>query len=402
MVGMPGSGKSTLANQIATCFNAQYYSSDELRSEIFKTPRYTDAGDKVVKEQSKKCYAEMIKRTLKNVKPEQKVVLDATHLSTHKRTKSIKQLLQIVSKKDICFVTIKTAKKTTAERMKHFAKQQNNQSIFEIWSYVYKKFEEQFDLNNYSWPDSDHEISIYNKSQVANFLRFSKKMKFLSNIKAMAWDLDGTLYPNNEKKSKIIEQKKIQAVQKKLNINQKKAKKILDRLYKKYQSSTQSLNSLGIKGEDFFINLWHEVDLAKFIKQDLQLNILLEQTSGLGIKHTITTNSNNLDTIKLKLKYIGLDLSLFDLLLNSVEVGEHKPNPKIYQQLIEKICINPQNILVVGDRYQTDLVPAKKLKMKTCLVYKANDQADLSGVTPHQLLELMIFFKSLDKSYNLS
>lgn len=56
-----------------------------------------------------------------------------------------------------------------------------------------------------------------------------------------------------------------------------------------------------------------------------------------------------------------------------------KPYPTIYETAIQLLAINPENILVIGDRLETDIEGALKLGIKTALV--------LSGVTSSEMVD---------------
>ena len=72
------------------------------------------------------------------------------------------------------------------------------------------------------------------------------------------------------------------------------------------------------------------------------------------------TNSNNQDTIKLKLDLIGIDLSCFDHIFNSVDIGFNKPDIEIFQYLWQGLNIERGEIVYTGDRERTDIQPARK------------------------------------------
>jgi FMN phosphatase YigB (HAD superfamily) len=79
--------------------------------------------------------------------------------------------------------------------------------------------------------------------------------------------------------------------------------------------------------------------------------------------------------------------SLFDQDLRalSFEVGAKKPSERLFQTVataLEKRGISPHETLHVGSRIAQDIVPAKKLGMRTALF--AGDKASL-GATPEQL-----------------
>ena len=74
-----------------------------------------------------------------------------------------------------------------------------------------------------------------------------------------------------------------------------------------------------------------------------------------------------------------------DLQLLSHQVGSRKPNELLFKKMLDRLAglqIDPEEVLHIGSRIQTDLVPAKKLGMRTALF--AGDAASLQA-TPELL-----------------
>lgn len=77
--------------------------------------------------------------------------------------------------------------------------------------------------------------------------------------------------------------------------------------------------------------------------------------------------SNFYGNIQTILKDFGLD-SFFTAVIESSVVGVRKPDPKIYQMGIDTMGFPAENILVVGDSYDKDMVPAMTLGCKTAWI----------------------------------
>lgn len=84
----------------------------------------------------------------------------------------------------------------------------------------------------------------------------------------------------------------------------------------------------------------------------------------------------------------------FDLVIASAEEGFEKPDLKIFQIALERAKCEPCNAVMVGDRLDNDIIPAKKIGMKTIWVkqgfaeYKQNN--DLSDYIINSLEEISI------------
>ena len=91
---------------------------------------------------------------------------------------------------------------------------------------------------------------------------------------------------------------------------------------------------------------------------------LMKQLRTRGIRIGYLSNSPEDRTAHLEKKYHFI--TLFDFGLFSYEAHVWKPNPRIYQALVEKYALNPLDILYVDDR-ESNLRPAQALGMKTFL-----------------------------------
>ena len=58
----------------------------------------------------------------------------------------------------------------------------------------------------------------------------------------------------------------------------------------------------------------------------------------------------------------------FDLVIASDDEGVEKPNPEIFKIALERANCLPENAVMVGDRIDNDILPAKKLGIKTVWV----------------------------------
>ena len=61
-------------------------------------------------------------------------------------------------------------------------------------------------------------------------------------------------------------------------------------------------------------------------------------------------------------------LQYFDVVAASAEAGYEKPDLRICKLALEQAGCNPQNAIMVGDRLENDIAPARQLGMKTIWV----------------------------------
>lgn len=55
----------------------------------------------------------------------------------------------------------------------------------------------------------------------------------------------------------------------------------------------------------------------------------------------------------------------FKVIISSGEVGVKKPHSQIFELAMKKAKVRPEHTLYVGDRVDNDIIPAKKLNMRT-------------------------------------
>ena len=89
------------------------------------------------------------------------------------------------------------------------------------------------------------------------------------------------------------------------------------------------------------------------------INSLLNKDFYIGI----LSNISEFDVIQLR---EHLDLSKFDYLFFSTQLGIQKPNDEIYKNVLEKTNLLPNNILFIDDRIENIKV-ANKYGWNTCL-----------------------------------
>ncbi|MFH2118659.1 MAG: HAD family hydrolase [Candidatus Paceibacterota bacterium] len=215
---------------------------------------------------------------------------------------------------------------------------------------------------------------------------------WLKKIKLIAWDLDGTLYPPLSKVTDEIDQARITTIAQHLKISTDEAQQKFAKMYAQLHSTTEVLNKLGIEGEQFFIDFWDSFDLSKYIDPDPQLKKMFIKLKEEGREHALLTNANTQESVREKLKATGLSSDLFSAIFASGRTGIHKPAPEAFAQLWEQTPFTIEQIVYLGDKENTDIVPAKKLGLKTVLMdwwgEATTTQADLIVRSPRDFLKM--------------
>lgn len=115
----------------------------------------------------------------------------------------------------------------------------------------------------------------------------------------------------------------------------------------------------------------NEVEIEKFIadyvgksKQGVLLDgvaFTLRQLKD--IKIIVATNGDSLRKDKLFNSEIA---ELIDGYYSSEDLGVAKPHSAFYKKILDDICIPMQKVLVVGDKYETDILSALGLGLSAC------------------------------------
>lgn len=122
-------------------------------------------------------------------------------------------------------------------------------------------------------------------------------------------------------------------------------------------------NSEAIKYYGLNKTPWHSEDEIPF-EDTLET---LEALKKLGYNLGIIANQNM--GLSKRLKSWGL-LEYFDVVVSSAEIGTSKPDKLIFLKAIEMAGCQPSEAVMVGDRLDNDLIPAKSLGMKTVWIRK--------------------------------
>ena len=134
-------------------------------------------------------------------------------------------------------------------------------------------------------------------------------------------------------------------------------------------------NSEAIK----FFNLkktpWHSEDEKPFDDALEILELLKMRGYNLGVI------ANQVRGTSQRLEAWGM-LKYFDVVASSEELGVAKPNRLIFEKAFELAKCQPENSVMVGDRLDNDIIPAKSLGMKTVWIRK--------GLSLHQSIDFGI------------
>lgn len=106
---------------------------------------------------------------------------------------------------------------------------------------------------------------------------------------------------------------------------------------------------------------WHCEAERPFADAKHVLEVLKSRDYKLGII------ANQLPGARKRLELMGI-LLYFDVISVSSDEGIAKPNPEIFLRALEKANCSAEEAIMVGDRLDNDIAPAKALGMKTVWV----------------------------------
>ena len=218
-------------------------------------------------------------------------------------------------------------------------------------------------------------------------------------IKAIVFDLEGTLFT-----SKALSQahlsRIIDLLSKRKQVKNKKALMMLksrrERLAKRLgytPSLTKTVEVFGISRQEFFEEI-AKVDPRDFLKLDAELIETLRLLRDKGLKIALLTNVSYEYTKKI-LRALGVE-EIFTHLITGSDVVHVKPAIEPFQKTLKILDLNPSHVLMVGDRAEIDLAPAKGLGMKTALVIKHSKPKDINtrivDIVLHDVGDLIKYF----------
>lgn len=200
-------------------------------------------------------------------------------------------------------------------------------------------------------------------------------------FKAILFDLDGTLLPLDMDSFLV---KYMQALAEKVQMETSLFSRELMASTMKMISNDGSATNMEVFAEDFFprftteqqelellIAEFYKEDFPKLgarIKPDPRAKNAVEAAFACGCQVVIATNPVFPQSAILeRMKWAGVANFPYSLITSYEEMHWAKPNPNYYHEIAERIGVNPQEALMIGNDVEEDLVAAE-LGMKTFLV----------------------------------
>lgn len=123
------------------------------------------------------------------------------------------------------------------------------------------------------------------------------------------------------------------------------------------------------------------------------VKVLLERLRG---KYSLGVIANQAPGVEERLRYFGIS-EYFELILASAEVGLSKPDPRIFLLALDRAGCRAEQAVMVGDRLDNDIIPARALGMKTVWV-RQGDWKYASPRSPEETPDFVVEdWKELDE-----
>lgn len=190
--------------------------------------------------------------------------------------------------------------------------------------------------------------------------------------KLLIFDMDGTLYKfkegsfrNSGLNKKILENAKL-FIQNKLEKNQVEAEQILTEIIEEFGEdiSIALEKKYNLDRYEYFNTVW-DISAKDFIQQNDKLSIILNKYKDKFIFAILS------DAPRIWINNVLAELKVKELFADNIFSGEgdsRKGFNNAFENILATFEIKPKDCLVFGDQEETDIIPAKKLGLKTVLV----------------------------------
>lgn len=214
------------------------------------------------------------------------------------------------------------------------------------------------------------------------------------DIKAVAFDLDGTLYPNYRMylhsvpfflaHSRLVRhfgkvRRRIRTIRPIDDFRELQARLLSDSLHIPTERAARLI-------EDTIYGQWQGT--FRRIPAYRGVRSTLEALLSSGLRIAVISDF----PVERKLKYLGLD-DLVECAFSSEETGYLKPNPEPFLELSRRLALPPDKIMYVGNHYEYDILGAKEAGMRSAHLSgrkSADSEADLTFASYEELRDSIL------------
>ncbi len=217
------------------------------------------------------------------------------------------------------------------------------------------------------------------------------------SIKGIAFDIDGTLYPNRQM---FILSLSSFIASPRLVYHFSRARKAIRKMdnIRDFRKTQADLIASTMKADP--ARIYSRVELMLYKRWERAFRFLIPYR---GLKELVDDlKSRNLKLGILsdfppqkKLIYLGLE-GEWDACFSSEEVNYLKPRPEAFLELARRMELKPEEILYIGNNYKYDIIGASNTGMRTALLTKKKSAppADIVFRSYNELAEELVPFLS--------
>ncbi len=221
-------------------------------------------------------------------------------------------------------------------------------------------------------------------------------------IKAIVFDLDNTLVDFMRMKRRAIEAAMISMIDAGLNLTLEQAIQKIDTIYKEQgieyqqvfdQFLTQTIGKIDYKILAAGIVAYRrerEAALIPYPHVYSTLNKLIRR----GLKLGIVSDAPRREAW-LRLAYLNFH-HYFDEVVTFEETGQRKPNAAPFLEVLNRLQVNPEDALMVGDWAERDILGANEVGMKTAFARYGDTFNTVSHNADYELKDISEILKLLD------
>jgi putative hydrolase of the HAD superfamily len=213
------------------------------------------------------------------------------------------------------------------------------------------------------------------------------------------FDLDGTLYKlrdgsySQSPLKRYVLKNAVFYIATRLAVDKPFATKILDKILVKYreQISIGVEKELGLNRNDYFQFVWNiPARLVVRKEKNLRRNLL-----DLRKYYRLIIIS---DAPLVWVKNVLVALGVYDIFRNNIFSGEgnnRKGTKNAFPYIIKLLNLRPDRCISIGDQENTDIIPAKKLGLKTVFINQSqkSGHADFSVKSINEFTNLLLNIK---------
>jgi putative hydrolase of the HAD superfamily len=243
----------------------------------------------------------------------------------------------------------------------------------------------------------------------------------MSPIKLIGFDLDDCLFDSTGLSEKARIKGLDAMIKLGLDIDKKKAVRILKEIVKEYGSNSSKHYNYFIRRlnqmEDSIKNISYN-DGYKYIAAAV-MAYHAEKVNSIKVYNDVEETLNKLKELSIKTaiitdgipikqyeKILRLNIEkLIDLVVISDEIGIKKPNPELFNYCLKKFGVNGRETIYVGDRIDMDIIPANLNEIYSVYVhrggkydnYEADHDTHRDLKPDYEISNLSELFKIIDE-----